>query len=53
MHLGQQLLYSSNILEIAALFSLKPICFIDQIKSGAHNTNLSPILELSESSLHQ
>lgn len=53
MHPGQQLLNSSNRLADAALFSLKPICFIDQIKSCGHNTNPSPIVQLSKSSDHQ
>lgn len=44
MHPGQQLLNPSNILVDMALFSLKPICFIDQIKFCGRNINPSPIV---------
>lgn len=34
-----QLLYLSNTLTIAAQFSLKALCFIDQISFERHDTN--------------
>jgi len=34
-----QLHYLSNMLAIAVLFSLKAVCFIDQIRFEGHDTN--------------